>query len=378
MVEKSKIVNCMKCGDCLSVCPTFAVTGDESSSARGRIRLIKAIEEGELELSDSFERRIGSCMMCLACSANCPSGVKVDELIINARKNLAEKRGLPFAKRIAIEALKRPPLIMLAARIARLFGPFFGGVLPKVPRRFFSGRDAPRPEKPTSKVAFFAGCMVNYNYPEIGDAALFVLAKNGAEVLLKKEVCCGAPALYLGDEKTARELAERNVERFSGLGVDAIVTCCPTCANGIREYPRLLENDERAIEVADKICDISEFLVKSGFESGEIKEAVAYHAPCHLKYGAGTKDDLRIISSLQKNLKELEGCCGFAGTFSMSYPDLSQKISEKKIEEVQKAGADIVATGCPGCRMFIEKGLKKRGLKNRVMHTVELLNEAYK
>ncbi len=291
-------MNCMKCGDCQAVCPTFAVTGDESAVARGRIRLIKAFEDGELELTDALVDKINSCMMCMACTASCPSGVNVGELILSARKKIVEEMGLPASKRIGIEALKHPAFISPGLRLATLCRPFLGDVIPKGPGRTFSGSHVSKPGNSKMRAALFVGCMVNYVHPEIGDAALNVLAENGIGVLLKEEVCCGVPALYSGDEKTARQLAKANVEQFSKLDVDAIVTCCPTCETVIKGYPALLENDERAVEVADKICNISSFLAKSGFKSGRIEERVAYHEPCHLKYGAGMEDDLKIISSV--------------------------------------------------------------------------------
>ncbi|MEE9474247.1 MAG: (Fe-S)-binding protein [Candidatus Hydrothermarchaeaceae archaeon] len=370
-------MECMKCGDCQAVCPTFAVTGDESAVARGRIRLIRALNDGELELTDTLVDKINSCMMCLACTANCPSGVKVDEVIISARKKIAEERGLPLFKRISNAVLSHSIIMKIASLISPLYRPIIGNVVPKTSRRTFSG-PPPKVENPKMRVAFFAGCMVNYVYPEIGDAVLEVLAESGIEVLLKKEKCCGAPALYCGDEKTAKRLAKANVKRFHDLDVDAIVTCCPTCENVIKGYPSLLENDEMAVKAAEKVCDISWFLAKSGFKSGEIDGLIGYHESCHLKYGTGTEGEMQIIKSLQKDLKELDGCCGFAGMFSLSYPDLSKRLSDEKLDNIEAAGVDTVVTGCPGCKMYIEKGLKQRGVNCRVMHTVELLDEAYR
>jgi glycolate oxidase iron-sulfur subunit len=205
-----------------------------------------------------------------------------------------------------------------------------------------------------------------------------VLAKNDIEVLLEKEMCCGGPALFSGDEKTGGRLAETNVKTFSCLDVDAIVTCCPTCETVLKGYPSLLENDGRTVRVAEKVCDISQFLVKAGFKSGEIEGFMGYHESCHLKYGAGTKDEVQIIKSVQKNLKELDGCCGFAGMFSVSYPDLSKMLSDRKLDDIEAAGVDTVVTGCPGCKMYIEKGLKHRGVNCKVMHTIELLDGVYK
>lgn len=371
------MMKCMKCGDCQAVCPTFAVTGDESAVARGRIRLIRALEDGELELTDALVDKINSCMMCMACTANCPSGVKVGDIIVSARQKIAEERGLELYKRTVNWALKHPLFMSLAAKLAPLYRPFFGGAIPDSAGKAFKGTHG-RVENPKMRVALFAGCMVNYAYPEIGEAALNVLAKNGVEVLLKKEVCCGAPALFSGDVKAARGLAKANVERFSGLDMDAIVTVCPTCGNVIKGYASLLENDERAAWVAEKVCDISQFLARVGHKGRKLEGRVGYHESCHLKYGTGTKDEIKIIKSLQNYLKELEGCCGFAGMFSISNPELSRRLGDEKIDDIEAAGVDTVVTGCPGCKMYIEKGLKERGLTHKVMHTIELLDEVYK
>jgi glycolate oxidase iron-sulfur subunit len=367
----------MKCGDCQAVCPTFAVTGDESAVARGRIRLIKAFEDGELELTDTLVDKINSCMMCMACTASCPSGVDVSDIIISARKKIAEERGLPLYKRIANALLSHPLIMKITSLVSPIFKPVLGNKIPKTSSRNFSGTPS-KVESPKMRVAFFAGCMVNYAYPEIGDAVLNVLAKNDIEVILKKEMCCGAPVLFSGDEKRARRLGEENVERFSGLDVDAIVTCCPTCETVIKGYPSLLEGNERAASVAEKVCDISKFLVKAGVKGNEFEGRIGYHPSCHLKYGGGSEDEIMIIKSLQKEIKELEGCCGFAGMFSLSYPELSKRLSDEKIESIEAAGIDTIVTGCPGCKMYIEKGLNERGVNCKVMHTVELMDGAYK
>jgi glycolate oxidase iron-sulfur subunit len=369
-------MNCMKCGDCQAVCPTFVVTGDESAVARGRIRLIKALEDGELELTDTLVDKINSCMMCMACTANCPSGVDVGDIVLSARKKIAEERGLPIYKKVANTVLSHPFIMKIASLTASVLAPIFGSKIPKTSTRTFSAV-SPKVESPKMSVAFFAGCMVNYAYPDIGDALLDVLGKNGIEVILKKEKCCGAPALFSGDEKTARRLAEENVKAFGDLDVDAIVTCCPTCETMIKEYPSLLEEDPRALEIADKVYDISRFLLKAGFKSGAVDGLIGYHQSCHLKYRTGTEEELEILKSInEKELKELEGCCGFAGMFSLSYPELSKRLSDEKIESIKTARVDTVVTGCPGCKMYIEKGLKKRGIDCRVLHTVELLDEA--
>ncbi len=376
MKEKDATINCMKCGDCMAVCPTFAITGDESAVARGRIRLIKAFKDGELELTDALVDKINSCMMCMACTANCPSGVQVGSIILSARRKIARERGLPLFKRIVISSLMHPSLIKLASKFSPLYRPFLGDIIPKGFGRTFAPRRTGEIENPRMRVALFAGCVVNYVYPEIGDALLNVLSKNGMGVKVIKEKCCGAPAKYTGEEKISRRLAKENIEKFSELNVDAIVTCCPTCENVIKEYPELLENDRGAVEISEKIKNISQFLIEAGLSFDEVAKTVAYHPPCHLKYGTGLEEEMNILDAISaQEITELEGCCGFAGMFSVSYPDMSKMINDEKMDQIESAGIDTVVTGCPGCKMQIEKGLNKRGLKHRVLHTVEILRE---
>jgi glycolate oxidase iron-sulfur subunit len=377
MKSKDAMMNCMKCGDCMAVCPTFAITGDESAVARGRIRLIKAFEDGEIELTDTLVDKINSCMMCMACTANCPSGVQVDKLILSARKKIAQENGLPLFKRIIISSLMHPSLITLVSKFSPLYRPFLGNIIPESFGNTFTGRGTKNIENPKMRVALFAGCVVNFVYPGIGDALLNVLSKNGIGVHLIKEKCCGAPAKYTGEENISKRLAQENIERFSGLDVDAIVTCCPTCENVIKEYPELLENDKRAIEMSEKITNISQFLKDVGVSFDVVDRRVAYHPPCHLKYGTGLEEEMNILgSTLEKEITELEGCCGFVGMFSISYPDMSKMIWNEKMDQIESCGIDTVVTGCSGCKMYIEKGLKERGLTHRVMHTIELLDEA--
>ncbi len=376
MKDEDVTMNCMKCGDCQAVCPTFAITGDESAVARGRIRLIKAFEDGEIELTDNLVDKINSCMMCMACTANCPSGVEVGKLILSARRKIVRERGLPLFKRIVISSLLHPSLIKMASKFSPLYRPFLGGIIPKGFGRTFAPGHPRAIENPKMRVALFAGCVVNFVYPEIGYALLNVLSKNGISAMVIKEKCCGAPSKYTGEEKISRRLARENVEAFSNVDVDAIVTCCPTCENVIREYPELLENDKGAVLTSEKITNISQFLKDAGVSFDEVAKTVAYHQPCHLKYGSGLGEEMDMLEAISgEGTAELEGCCGFAGMFSVSYPDMSKMIGDEKLDQIESCGIDTVVTGCPGCKMQIEKGLCERGLNHKVLHTVELLRE---
>ncbi len=399
------IIKCMKCGNCQAVCPTFKVTGSESMVARGRIRLVKALDDGDIDLSDIYVEKLDTCMMCKACTVNCPSDVNVKKIIQSARTRIVKERGLPLFKRAVFKAIKHPGLLRFGVRCAPLYGPFLkskfkmpsgksfmdltsGTGKLKNPREMRlkggnSKRDTDLGFKP-NRVIFFAGCSANYLYPEVGTAVVDVLAENGIEVIVNDEMCCGISALYSGDCKTTRYLAERNLgymKRVMG-DVDAIITSCPSCETALKEYPALLENDRLAVEVSEKVCDISKYLVQKGFKKGKnrIVETVAYHDPCHLNYGLGIKNEPReIIRSIPGiELKELkEGCCGLAGLFAAAHPGISRKILRSRIEDVMAVDAGIIATGCLGCRMYLEMGLKQKGIDRKVMHTVELLRQSY-
>ncbi len=401
------ITRCMKCGNCQAVCPTFEVTGCESMVARGRIRLIKALDDGDIGLTDTFIEKLDTCMMCKACTANCPSDVDVGRIILAARERVVKERGLPLFKRAVFKAIKHPALLRFGVMCAPFYRPFLKskfkippgkpfiknsmknrGLMPgEVEGRISRGSGGSKRSAAglRRKVVFFAGCSANYLYPEVGDAVLDVLTENGVEVIVNDEVCCGISALYSGDSRTTRYLAGKNLEYMKHIifDVDAVITSCPSCKIALKEYPVLLENSLLAAEVSRKVRDISEYLVQTGFRKGKntIPETVSYHDPCHLSYELGIKNEPReIIMSIPGiELKELgEGCCGLAGLFSVAHPDMSRKIRDNRIEAIMAADAGIIATGCLGCKMYLEMGLKQKGIDRKVMHTIELLRQSYK
>lgn len=390
------LVRCMRCGDCQAVCPTYQATMDEIAVARGRIRLLRA-EAGGMEPGQKFREALHTCLLCRACTSSCPPGVKVDSLILDARRRMAERDGLPIEYRLAFRVLESPSITRLASRMGALLqgvalAPAWREGL-GTPRLLGSkGRAIPRIRAPFTlppgetrgdrgRVALFPGCLTNYAYPEVGRAAVKVLRENGLEVVSPAAGCCGMPMLAAGDRAGAVRVAEANVELLSALEVRAIVTPCPTCALTFKErYPELLEGRDSydvALELGRRTWEICTYLEGIDLKKGELKGRITYHDPCHLNWGLGVKEEPRmLLRSLGLEMREMtkpEACCGFGGTFSLKNYDLAVRINEKKLEDIAGTEAEVVATPCPGCRMHIEDGLNRRRMCQKVLHPVELL-----
>jgi glycolate oxidase iron-sulfur subunit len=226
------------------------------------------------------------------------------------------------------------------------------------------------------RVAVFAGCMVNFLYPHLGESLINVLRHLGYEVILPSgEVCCGAPLRALGMEKKAVELAKKNIGIFSRLNVEAILSLCPTCTLALKvEYPKLVG------EGIDKVTDAASFLAdKIALPASQDRAAglgcAIYHDPCHLKYGLGIeKEPRRIMHSLGMNVVETGGgkCCGFAGVFCFSHKEISGKLLRNCVEDYRGADAEAIITSCPGCVMQLSKGISDKP----VLHLIEVLEEA--
>lgn len=420
---KDEVAKCIKCGICMAGCPTYTVTKDETMVARGRLSLIGAAIAGRLETSETFDNTITSCIGCLTCEVNCPSGVRVGEIIFSAKAQLAENRGLGVTGRFMSRVVvgQRWPLsviMRLSALPLKIYDMLpekwpFTAVLPFVRK----GRKRKLPvtgNRPLTSsypqivksgckevkgaVAFFPGCVINYSTQDIGRATISVLNKLGYDVIIPEgQYCCGIPLLSLGDMETARKVAEKNVELFAGYDVEAIIVSCATCGHTLKkEYPVLsghLVNgsSEMLRKFSEKVTDIHEFV--HGRNPGYAalardinnvasldKFKVTYHDPCHLKKGLGIyqspREILRTISGAEfVEMDEADACCGFGGIFSLNHYDLASEIGARKAESIRRSSADVVATGCPGCKIHIEDSLNRAGMSVRVVHTIELLDK---
>ena len=410
------LTQCMHCGLCLPECPTYNLTGMERSSPRGRIRLIKEVAAGRLELTKTFVEEMYFCLDCQACATVCPAGVKYGQLVEAARSQIYEsgkERGLWIKKFFFRTIFTSFDRLKLLARLIRLYQKYFEPFLHKsglsklIPVRLQAMQDlAPRiseyffddyiPERslplesPRHRVGMLTGCLMNIMFADINRDTVEVLQINNCEVITPgSQVCCGSLAAHNGDFKNAKELARKNIDIFIEYDLDAIVINSAGCSAFMKEYEQLLADDEDYREKAAKIStitkDVSEFLMENNFRKPKapFPKKVTYHDACHLLHSQGIsqepRDLLQAIPGIQfSELKEASWCCGSAGIYNLTRYHDSMKILDRKIDNIQETGAEIVLTGNPGCMGQIIYGLKKRKLPIQVMHPVTLLNLAYK
>jgi glycolate oxidase iron-sulfur subunit len=399
---------CSKCGGCQAVCPLYGETQAEPYVARGKIFLIKNYLEGKVELSPKMKEIMSLCLLCKACVENCPNKVPVDQLVLAARREIAKERGISFVKKNVFQhLLQNNGRLSLAARMGflyqhsgvqglvrksgllKLISPDLAkkeGLLPGMARHPFRQQASKLVacSRPRIRVAYYTGCLTNYVYPGTGLAVLDVLGRNGAEVVIPEQWCCGIPALASGDEASAVALAHRNIEVFQKAGVDAIVTDCASCGNMLHDYADLIGTSEARI-FADKVLDFSQLLDDAiDFRPGtrEVPVVATYHDPCHLRRGQGVhtapRKLIRAVPGLEfREMNEADWCCGAAGSFNLTYYDLSTRIGKRKAENIRKTGAGLVVTGCPSCIMQIDHVLRLEQSPVRVMHLAELLSMTY-
>lgn len=405
-----RFLSCVHCGLCLTACPTYLETGREADSPRGRIYLMKAIEEGRTSLGESVVRHLDLCLGCRACETACPSGVPYGSLIEGARAFVERRGDRPELQRAFRRLLARllpesgsidllGPLVRVASalgvprlatagwapvRLRRL-----AAMLPSVE----SAEHLPPVVEPEGAVrgtvALLTGCVSAALFPRVNQRSARLLAKAGYRVLVPRgQTCCGALPAHLGDRAQAERRARRNVNAFLGSGADLIATNAAGCGATLREYGHLLGGDERqaaaAAQTASRVRDVSEILAASGMAPPQrpLRARVVYHDACHLAHGQGVRAApralLRSIPGLELvELNDGELCCGSAGTYNLTEPDMAWRLGERKADAVEATGAEIVAAANPGCILQIQAVLRTRGRSLRVAHPIELLAEAY-
>jgi len=378
---------CMKCGFCTFFCPVYQEEHVESSVARGKNMMIRALLAGELDYTKEFADRLNKCTLCMTCTENCPARAQIPPVIVAARADKVKAKGISFPYNIIYRWLI--PHRTLFGNVVRFASWFQGIFMPKTEGTirhlslFLSalgkGRQIPSiapkflrqivpvENKPPAgvdtkmRVGYFTGCMTEFVFPDLGKHIINFLTKNGVEVVVPKEQgCCGAPVyLGAGDFETGRKLADTNVKAFAD--VDYVICDCATCTSALTDYPKFLadtpERKEAYTKFADKMKDITEFVVDvlklpaSAYQaSPEVKgKKVTWHDPCHLNRHLGIKSQPRQIINSMPDIEYVEmpnadRCCGMAGTFSVYYYDLSKKIADKKMAGIKDTGADIVVT----------------------------------
>ncbi|WP_029482922.1 glycolate oxidase subunit GlcF [Deinococcus marmoris] len=399
---------CVHCGFCLPACPTYALLGDEMDSPRGRIVLMKEVLEGGLDLLDAAPH-LDRCLGCQACVTACPSGVPYGELITSFRgwsEPQRQRSPLDRAKRYAIlKALPAPKLFSVAARVgqyakplapvlpAALRGPL--DLLPEhVPAMQPSPRVTPAQGQRRGRVAFLTGCAQQALAPNFNAATLRVLARNGIEVVIPDgQGCCGAAALHTGARDEALRLVRANLDAFNPDDYDAILSNAAGCGAGLKEYPIILHglhDEAKATAFSAKVQDISEYLGTLAHDDGlepfmpaSRPLKIAYHDACHLahaqKVRSAPRELLRMIPGVSVvEIPEGDLCCGSAGTYNLEQPELAGQLGARKAGHILSTTPDLIASGNIGCHTQIQSHVRRQGSPVPVMHTVEVLDLAYR
>jgi len=407
---------CVKCGTCMAQCPIYQETLEEPLVARGKLGLIESLNEGD-GLSKRFSKIMGQCLLCGTCAENCPNGIRADEIIREVRSLLVKEKGLPLPKKAIFRHLlesKRllPRLLKSGASLQPLFFkkiPEESGLRLRFPVPFLDSRRFIPPlakdsflelhsgwvraEKEVMRVGLFVGCVSNYLFPRIGQAALNLLLRHGVSVFIpESQRCCGLPAFGSGDEHTPHSLALKNIEAFSGQDLQKVVAPCASCASMLKlDYPALFRETDplrsRALEFSSKVIDASQFLAAllPDRTEGQGKQRqplrrVTYHDPCHLRRKLGIfKEPRNLLQRLPGweyvEMSEANRCCGQGGSFNIAHYDLSLKILQRKIQAVGESGADTVVTSCSGCLLQLMDGLHQEGMQKEVRHLVEMVSQ---
>jgi glycolate oxidase iron-sulfur subunit len=436
-LDYSVVQQCMHCGLCLPTCPTYDATKNERNSPRGRIALMRAIADGELEATKAFADEMYFCLGCLACMTACPAGVNYAELFEHARAEAEDSGVLNSPKRNLIRAIALRWLftdlrrLQLAGRALWLWQQLGlqtlirrSGMLNLLPKRlreleamtpeinaqFLADLIAPITPAAGQKkfrVAMLTGCVQDLIFSDINRDTVAVLAFAGCEIVTPPEQsCCGSIFAHNGEWELAQHLARKNIDQFPLEQFDAIITNAGGCGSHLKHFSKLLADDpdysDRAKIWDAKVKDIHEWLVEikfrvPGFEfrvqptragcaQPETQDpkpdtvSVTYHESCHLCHGqkitSQPRDLLKMISGLKLvELPEANWCCGSAGVYNLIQPEMANDLLQRKLDHIESTGAEIVATGNPGCLLQLVNGAKQRGMKLRVAHPITLVAE---
>jgi glycolate oxidase iron-sulfur subunit len=409
---------CVHCGLCLNSCPTYRELGLEMDSPRGRIYQMVQIADGKAQINDDYIGHMELCLACRGCESACPSGVQYGRLIEAARAEIEVQIQRPWHQRLLREfvfghllqtrwmlamagaglylyQLSGLQKLIRASGVLRFFGELesIEMLSPAAEAPFFFssiGKVFPAEGEKRRKVALMAGCIANVSFARLNEATVRVLQKNGCEVHVPaRQNCCGALHVHAGRKDDARKLARINIDATLDGGFDAILTNAAGCGSTLKEYDELLEHDpdyaQKAIAFRAKMLDISEFLALIGIRppSKPMDATVTYQDSCHLCHGQKVRAQPRkVLQSIPGvKLEEMalsDLCCGSAGIYNVMHNEMAMALLKNKMAAVNATGAACIATANPGCMIQLQAGVKLHGKGQRVLHVVELLDEAYR
>jgi glycolate oxidase iron-sulfur subunit len=403
---------CIHCGMCLTSCPTYDLTGLETSSPRGRIKLIKSVAEGILPVTDTFAYEMNFCLDCQACETACPAGVKFGTMVEAARveieshgyhsviKSFVLKKIIPFKKRIKLAAkllrfYQKSGLqkFLRSSGILRNLFPELAKIeelTPDIPKESSDSfiKEVNKPEgKDRYRLAFSYGCLMNVLLPEVNKDTVKLLNKIGAVIISPvNQTCCGSLNAHNGDIKTAKKLAEKNIEAFGKYDYDYLISNSAGCGAFMKEYGELFKEDQnladRAKIFSSKVRDLTEFLFEKNFAGliNNCNKSITYHDACHLVHTQKIFNQPRALLGNIPGLKlipleDSTRCCGSAGIYNLIHYDTSMKLLNQKMINIERTKAEVVLTENPGCIIQLIYGVKKFNKNVEIMHPATFLNK---
>jgi glycolate oxidase iron-sulfur subunit len=402
--EYGNMLSCIRCGQCLTSCPTYVLSMHEAEGPRGRIALARGLADGTLELTPDLITHEQNCLVCDACTAVCPAGVHMDPIQVALRTAIAPRLRRPAWLRMAFATFGDMGRFRLVVRmlglyqrlglqklarglgIIRLLGlAKTEAFLPDVPASFV----VPKGERygTGTPVSFFAGCVMSTALAELDRATIRVLERAGCEVVnTARQGCCGALNAHGGDLPGMKEMARRNIAAFEAEGDAPIVVNSAGCGAMLKDYGHHFRDEpewaERAKRFSGRVVDVNVFLAGRELPMRrELPLIVTYQDACHLAHAqritAQPRALLKRIPGLELvEMNESALCCGSAGVYNLTNPVESGKLQARKVESTLATGARVVATSNPGCLLQMRAGLRERGSEVRVAHVIELLDEA--
>jgi len=405
------LLNCMRCGMCLPQCPTYKETFLETASPRGRVALVRKVQDGDLEVNEKLLEYLALCLDCQACLSACPCGVNAGELVAEFKCEEKGKGGFSFMEDLVLRKLVPHPERLESAMvpmrlyqksglqklvrtlgILKMFPPTLGrmeGLLPPLPAkplRKTLREVTPAVGEEKGTIGFFLGCVMSLIFSEASYATVKLLSSLGYKVITPKaQKCCGAPNMLGSDLEGLRDLATFNVDLFAGYDVDFIVTDCGGCGAELKKYGHHLPENAAAEGFSAKVRDISEVLALHADDlRGKLKplpRTVTWHDSCHIAHAQGIRQQPRALMNLVpgldvRELNEADACCGSGGTYNIAQPEMSDRVLERKVRNILDTGAEYLVTSNPGCLLQLKKALSETNPKVRVVHLTELLSES--
>jgi glycolate oxidase iron-sulfur subunit len=415
-IDYELFLDCVHCGLCTASCPTYVELGNENDSPRGRIYLMRAVTDERLPLNDEVRRHLELCLDCRACETACPSGVQYGKLIEPFRVAMervgdgGQKTNDWFHRYILFGLFPYPERLrssLVPARIAQflrldklLIGTGLWKLLPERLGRLVTmlpPLHKSLPALPTilpakgirrARVALFTGCVGDVMFRHTNWATARVLQENGCEVVVPQaQACCGAIHFHAGNEEPAKEFADQNVAAFNASDVDAVIVNVAGCGSMLKDYGHHWHDTKHVdrARFAAKVKDVSEFLDELGLvpPPGEIRTTATYHDACHLVHAQKIREQPRKLLKQIPGLKlvelpESDLCCGAAGTYNLTEPEMAGRLSRRKLKNILSTGARVVVTANAGCLMQIACEARMQGEMLKIVHPLELLDLSYR